>query len=46
MVEDGLALKTSDLKESGRWRGLVWYREFEREIAVAATSPDVWDHRP
>ena len=46
VVEDGLTLKTSDLKEGGRWRGWVWYRKFEREIAVAATSPDVRDHRP
>lgn len=46
MVEDGLTLETSDLEESGRWRGWVRDREFEGEIALAATRPDVWDHRP
>ena len=46
MGEDGLTLITPDLEDSGRRRGWVWDREFEGEAALAATRPDVWDHRP
>jgi len=46
MVEDTLTLKTPDLEESGRRRGWVWDREFEKEVALVATCPDVRDHRP
>ena len=46
MVKDGLTLETPDLEETGRRGGWVRYREFERVVAVAATRPDMWDHRP
>jgi len=41
VVKDGLALETPDLEGSGRRRGWVWDRKFEREIAVSATSPNM-----
>ena len=46
MTEDGLTLVTPDLEDSGRRGGWIWDREFEGEAALAATRPDVWDHRP